>query len=269
MKTVFQIFMKFNISIKLSKNFLIYFSMRFLKQKINFLKFTTDENKFPVISNLKFSLTLRQLKHYLELTDWLWKYVKKYAKISESLQNKKTIMFKKSFVKKSIRRFYFVKIAFQNFIKQKIVFFKSFQKSLFSFRYLIYFVFARQLYMNVDVSKKENIKIIIYHSKQIIKNYSFRIMIKFIMFLNRQITDSEFKYWFIELKLTDLIWILRKIRYMIESIFLSSIIYTDHEIVVDISKQKSLSVFFIDKLCLQLVRVFEYIQRFNLIIKHK
>ena len=109
----------------------------------------------------------------------------------------------------------------------------------------------------------------IYHSKQIIKSYSFRTVIEFIMFLNRQITDSESRYWFIKLKFADLIWILRKIKHMIELIFLPSIIYTDDEAAVDISKQKFLWTFFIDKLNLQLIKAFKYIQRFNLIIKHK
>lgn len=47
------------------------------------------------------------------------------------------------------------------------------------------------------------------------------------------------------------------------------IIYTDHEAVVEISCQEFLSTSFIDKLNLRLIQAFKYIQRFNLIIKHK
>ena len=50
---------------------------------------------------------------------------------------------------------------------------------------------------------------------------------------------------------------------------LSIIIYTNHEAILDIFKQTILSTFFTNKLNLRLVRVFDYIQRFDLIIRHK
>ena len=56
---------------------------------------------------------------------------------------------------------------------------------------------------------------------------------------------------------------------MIESVQLSLIIYIDHEIAVEINRRKSLFTSFIDKFNLRLIKTFEYIQRFNLIIKHK
>ena len=270
LKKMFQIFRKFNIFIKSFKTFLIYFSVRFLSQKMNSLNLIIDENKFRVINNLKFPVTLRQLKHYFDLTDWMREYVEKYVKIAELLQIRKTTMLKKSFfIDEFVRRTFFSKFRLKNPTSTKKNFFRTFQKILFSSRYFVHFNFIRQFYMNVDVSKKKKMKVMIYHSKQQTNNYSARIMIEPIMFFNRRITDIESKYWSIELKLADLVWIFRKIRHMIESAQLFSIIYTNHGVAVEISRQKSFFISFIDKFNFRLVRIFEYIQRFNLIIKHK
>lgn len=41
------------------------------------------------------------------------------------------------------------------------------------------------------------------------------------------------------------------------------VVYIDHNIIFDIAKQISLTITFIDKLNLRLVRAFDYLQRFN------
>ena len=45
--------------------------------------------------------------------------------------------------------------------------------------------------------------------------------------------------------------------------------YTDHEITLVVAKQISLITFSTDKLNLRWIRPLDYIQRFNLMIKHK
>ena len=47
------------------------------------------------------------------------------------------------------------------------------------------------------------------------------------------------------------------------------VIYTNHETALNIAKQIILIVNFIDKLNFRFVRIFDYMQRFNLNIKHK
>ena len=267
---IFRIFRKFNILIKSFKIFFVYFSIQFLDQRVNSLKLITNENKLRAINKLKFSITFRKLEHYLELTNWLKKYVKNYVKISKSLQNKKILMLKKSSViDESVRKFYSAKIAFQNLIENEIRFYKELQKKLFSFWYFVHHNHFRQLYMNVDFNKKEKMNAMMYHFKQIIDDYFARFMIESIMFLNRRITDAEFRYWFTELKIADLIWIIKKTKHMINSVQQFFIIYTDHETAIEISRQKTLFTFSTDKLNFRLIKVSEYIQRFNLIIRHK
>ena len=157
LKKVFQIFRKFNILIKSFKIFLTYSSIRFLTKKINFLNLIIDEIKLRVISNLKFSITLRQLKHYFNLIDGMREYVEKYVKIIKFLQICKITMLKKSFfIDDFVRRIFFFKFRFKNSISTKKKVFRTFQKILSSFRYFVYFNFMRQFYMNVDASKKKH-----------------------------------------------------------------------------------------------------------------
>lgn len=157
LKQIFKIFKQHNILIKSIKIFITYSSIRLLKQKVNFLNLITDENKFRVINNFKFSIIFRQLEHYFDLTDWLWNYVEKYVKITESLKNKKIVILKKlSFNVESTRRIFSIKIVLQNSTEAKKKSFWRFQIKLFSFQYLIHCSPQRQLYMNVDVNKKKH-----------------------------------------------------------------------------------------------------------------
>ena len=49
----------------------------------------------------------------------------------------------------------------------------------------------------------------------------------------------------------------------------STIVYIDHDATLSIARQTTLFTSFIDKLNLRFVRAFDYIQRFDFIIKHK
>lgn len=203
---MFGILQKFNISIKSFKTFLAYFSVRLLEQKMNFLKLTTNKDKLRAISKFRFLNILRQLKHYLDLTDYMREYVRNYAKKTKLLQNKKIAMLKRSsFIKGSARRSFSARTTLQDSTQEEIQFFKILQKRLSFSRYLVHFNSVRQLYMDVDSNKKENIRIMIYHFKQKQNiNYPARSFIEPIMFLSRRITDVEIKYWSIELELIDL-----------------------------------------------------------------
>ena len=83
----------------------------------------------------------------------------------------------------------------------------------------------------------------------------FRIAMQFIMFLNKCFNNVERNYWFIELKIVDIIWIIRKIRHTIESIEMSSIIiYIDYNAAILILRQITFIMFNTDKLNLKFVK---------------
>ena len=62
---------------------------------------------------------------------------------------------------------------------------------------------------------------------------------------------------------------LKKIKHLIKSSIIFIIIYIDHEFTLNIIKQISLFTSFTNKLNFRLIRVSDYIQRFNLKLKHK
>ena len=63
---------------------------------------------------------------------------------------------------------------------------------------------------------------------------------------------------------------MRKIRHMIEIIkILFMIIYTNHAMTISIFRQINFLTFSTDKLNLKLIKVFQYLLSFNLVVKHK
>ena len=64
---------------------------------------------------------------------------------------------------------------------------------------------------------------------------------------------------------------MKKIRHMIEiyDFALFIVIYIDHDAILNIAKQIIFIINFIDKLNFRFVKIFDYLQRFNLNIKHK
>ena len=88
------------------------------------------------------------------------------------------------------------------------------------------------------------------------------------MFLSKILSSVKTKYWLIKLKITYLVWILKKIRHIIESTELPTIIYIDYSITIDIARQATLSTTLINRLNLRLIRASDYIQRFSLTLKH-
>ena len=62
---------------------------------------------------------------------------------------------------------------------------------------------------------------------------------------------------------------MKKTRHIVEVSNNKTVIYIDHDVALDIVAQITLTTISIDKLNLRLVRASNYIQRFNLNIRHK
>jgi hypothetical protein len=131
---------------------------------------------------------------------------------------------------------------------------------------------VRKLFMNVNIFKKRNIEAMIFH----VKNDSDeeiifrRCDIKSIMFLSKIFISTETRYWFTELKMTEVIWIIRKVRHLIKtSKKQSAIVFTNHSVLINIIKQTFLITFNINKLNLRLVKVSQYFSALSIDIKIK
>lgn len=79
---LFDIFFKYNISIKLSKSFLNYSNVGFLSQQVNSLGLTTLEEKLKTIRHLIYPKTLEALEYYLGLTAYFQSYIHIYAQLT-------------------------------------------------------------------------------------------------------------------------------------------------------------------------------------------
>ena len=80
-----------------------------------------------------------------------------------------------------------------------------------------------------------------------------------IMFFNKILSSVEAKYQPIKLKIACLIQILKKVRHIVESTELLTIMYIDYFITIDITRQAILLIFLINRLHLRLIRALDYI----------
>lgn len=79
LRTLFEIFFYYNISIKPTKLYLNYFDIALFGQHVNSLGLTTLEEKLKTIRLLIYTNTLNVLKYYLGLTGYLQSYIYFYA----------------------------------------------------------------------------------------------------------------------------------------------------------------------------------------------
>ena len=90
LRILFDIFLKYNISIKPTKSFLNYPDVGLLGQQVNSLGLTTSKEKLRAIKHLTYPETLGLLEYYLGLTGYLRNYIHFYAQLAALLQALKT-----------------------------------------------------------------------------------------------------------------------------------------------------------------------------------
>ena len=155
--------------------------------------------------------------------------------------------------------------------KEEIEAFRDLQNAFRSPTFLFHYDRKRKLYVDIDASKRRGFAAMIYHvRKDVLDSMPARADVQPIMFLSKLINAAERNYWPTELEVAAIVWVVRKIRHMIEASELPPVIvYTDHSAAVQISRQTTLSTSSTDKLNLRLVRASQYLSGFNLAIRHK
>lgn len=126
----------------LSNIFLFHFSNN---MSISF-DFFTDEKKLKAITAISFFKLLRQLKTYLNLTKWFREYISFYAEKFRSLQERKTILFKKTFLSEQIRKIYIFQIKLTSSIVDKIEFFAQYNNIFLSFFFDLFWCNKKTVY---------------------------------------------------------------------------------------------------------------------------
>ena len=155
-----------NIFIKLIKTFIEYFIVSLLDQKVDSFDLIIAENKLKIISLLKFPRTLQQLEAYLKLISYLREYVPFYADIFKSLQARKTELLRNESIAENLRKAYSDRIKVQNSTEREITSFRTLQDLLLKLSYLIHVNIKRILFIDLDVNKKFDFDVIVYHVKE-------------------------------------------------------------------------------------------------------
>ena len=268
---IFQFLNSYNIRLSSKKSYLRYFIVALLNQKMNVFDFIIVADKLTTIINLRFLYTLKNLKSYLSFIDWLRNYIVWYIQKSNSLQFRKTMLFRSlSSNKKRQRKIYFVKIILKKFFETEIKFYNQLQKAFDKTKLFIHYDLIRITYIDVNVFKRRDFDVVIYHLKSDANLNNFKQeKIQSIMFLNRMFIIVEKRYWSTKLKMIDLIWVMRKARHIIETSQHFIIVFTNHVVNAFIIKQTTFSFNNIDKLNLRLMRVSTYFSQFQLNVRYR
>ena len=254
LETIFNTFNEMRISIKGIKSFIGYLSATLLGQRVDAFRLSTAEEKIAALKDLAFPKTLGDLEVYLSLTGWLRQYVPYYCQIVEPLQHRKTALLRLSSAAGGPKRKVYTSKTIITPTQTELEAFEQLQSKFTKPTFLTFFDRKRQLYMDIDSSKRYEVDIMIYHVKgDPIQSDFPRNDIQPILFLLKMLNSAEQSYWPTELEVAGLIWALKKLRYMVESAVLPTIVFTDHSATTSIVKQTTLLSSSTDKLNLRLV----------------
>ena len=200
-------------------------------------------------------------------------YVSYYVQIAESLQNRKTILLKKKSIKNNFRKTFSKRTFINQSINAKYESYEYLKIRFSKSSFLIYFETTRSTFIDVNASKKKNFEIMIFHVQNNPKKNNVIIIkneIQSIMFFSKILIETKTKYWFIELKMAEIVWIVKKICHMIKSCRKPPmIIFIDHAAIADLIKLIFLTTFNTDKLNLRFVQTFQFLSTLSIKIKIK
>ena len=270
LNTVFQKLAEYNVTLSPKKFFLEYPFIVLLSQMINAFEMITIEEKLTTISKLTFFKTFKELETYLDLTKWFRMYILYYVQIVEFFQLRKTLFLKKKSFKKNQKKIFSRQTFLINVIDEKYEAYQHLQKTFNKSNFFIHFNSDRLFFIDMNASKQKKFEDMTFHvlfdSSGETNIDIKRIEIQFIMFLSKQLSQPEKKYWPTKLKMTNVVWMIKKIRHLIEFCKKPPIVvFTDHAAIVELINQTFLITFNTDKFNLRLIRVFQYF--FTLLIR--
>ena len=269
--TIFDLFTKLHVFLKFKKFYIEYSSMTLLSQRVDELDLFTFEEKLVVIRELRFSKSLKNLKIYLEMFNWLRIKILYYAQIAQSLQDLRTELLKKSStIDDRVRVQYCRNIKLSSTTSEEESF-HMFQKVLTKESHLHHHNHNKRTYIDIDDFKKYDFEIHLYHVKKDLDDSIFNSTnIQTIMYLFKLLNKIEKNYWFTKLKVVALMWTLKKIRHLLaHNSKTSTIVFIDHSTTMNIVKQIKLFFSSSNRMNLRLIRISQYVSQFSLNIRWK
>ena len=268
---VFQLLDSYGISLSPKKSYLGYPTVALLGQKVDAFGLTTAADKLAAIAKLDFPYNLKELETYLGLTGWLRGFIAWYAQKADPLQRRKTLLLRQSPSSKgNIRKTYSRRTVVENPTAEELESYRQLQEAFSRASFLVHFSAERVLFIDIDASKKRGFGAMVYHLKPAADPAKpKRTDVEPILFLSRMLNEAEKRYWPTELEMAGLVWVVRRVRHMIEAAKHTTVIFTDHNANTSIAKQTTLSSSNTDKLNLRLVRASTYLSQFRLEVKYR
>ena len=245
LRILFEIFLHYNISIKPIKSYLNYPDVGLLGQQVNSLGLTTSDEKLKAIRLLRYPETLGALEYYLGLTGYLKSYIHFYAQMTSPLQALKTRLLKDTLESGQQRRAYASKTKLGPPSDSEFASFHALQEALSPPTTLVHHNANKTLWIDLDASKEFGFGAVAFHTAR--KNvllegkWPFNTLMPPILFLSRLLTAAEKYFWPTELEIAGLVWVIKKLRHLVESSHASIIIQTDHAAIFDIMQQSSIT----------------------------
>ena len=242
-----------DITFSLFKCHFVYSSIQTLNHYVSRLDFNTIQEKIETIRNMKFSRNLRDFEVDLKFFDYYRFFVNHYAIIAKSLVRLKTQNFIDASMKKRKKRNYFerttLKQRHETYMKNRfydkrrftnttidssnddrtninlstnfacVKVWNTFKKKFCTTYILTYSNFFKSFILYVDDNNKKTYDAILHQ----IDNDDVK---RSILFIFRDLSNVEIRYWITKLKVEALIWVLIKLfQYFDDDTF---IVITDH-----------------------------------------
>jgi transposase InsO family protein len=253
-------------------------SITLLGQRVDALGISTPEERLRALTNLDFPETLSQLETYLGMAGYFRSYISRYAQIADPLEDRKRTLMRPGPTAGKARKNFAKAAQVAAPTKDELTAFQTLQLIFAKALLLVHHNRERIMFVDLDAAKGEGgFGGMVYHvdgELSYIKPGDKitpppRQKVQPILFLSRTLNVHEKRYWPTELEVACLVWILKKIRHLVEASKQPVIVWTDHAATIPIAKQTSLTTSSTDKLNLRLVQAAAYIQRFQLQIYHK
>lgn len=165
LRTLFEIFVTYNISVQPTKLFLNYLDVGLLGQRVNFLGLTTAKDQLQAIKLFTYPDTLGALEYYLGLTGYLHSYILFYVQLAKLLQALKTSFLKGAPVARQQRRAYASKTKLGAPTPRELAFFHGLQAALTQSTTLAHHDPNKTLWINLDASKEFCFGAVLFHAR--------------------------------------------------------------------------------------------------------
>ena len=199
LQMLFDIFLRYNISIKPTKSFLNYPDVGLLGQRVNSLGLTTSNKKLKAIWLLAYPDTLGALGYYLGLIRYLRSYIYFYAQLAAPIQKLKTSLFRHAPVAGQQRRAYASKTKLGPPTPQELASFQSIQDALSQPSTLVNHDPGKILWIDLDASKEFGFGAIVFYTaaNEALPEgrWPSTTLVQPIFFLSRLLTSAKRNYW--------------------------------------------------------------------------